>query len=180
MKSRIIIVGAGGHGKVVCDAVLTQNNYELVGFLDGSVAVGNEIVKGFKVLETPENIDKLADAADYFIIAIGNNKIREKFFKLSSQFLKPAVIVHPSAVVGIEVIIGEGSVILGNAVINAFSSIGNNSIINSGVVVDHECKIGNHIHLSIGTMVGSNSEIADYHTSLIGSRIEPFTKVDQL
>jgi len=177
MKSKIIIVGAGGHGKVVCDAILAQNQYEIVGFLDGTVAIGSEITKKFKVLETPENITKLTDAAEYFILAIGNNKIRAKFFELSQKIFKPAIIIHPSAVIGLEVHIAEGSVVLGNAVINAFSSIGKNTIINSGTVVDHECKIGNHIHLSIGTIVGSNSEIADYHTSSIGARIESFSKI---
>jgi sugar O-acyltransferase (sialic acid O-acetyltransferase NeuD family) len=177
MKPKIIIVGAGGHGKVVCDAILAQNNYEIVGFLDGTVAIGTEITKGFKVLETPENVAKLAGVAEYFILAIGNNKIRATFFELSKKSFRPAIIIHSSAVIGLEVNVGEGCVVLGNAVINAFSSIGENTIINSGAVVDHECKIGNHIHLAIGTMVGSNSAIADYHTSAIGARIESFSKI---
>ncbi len=178
MKPKIVIIGAGGHSRVVCDAILAQNIYEIVGFLDGGVSIGTTITQGYKVLETPDNIAKIASTAEYFIVAIGNNITRESFFNSSKKLLKPATILHPSAVIGIEVTIGEGCVALGNSVINAFSSIGKNTIINSSVVVDHECKIGNNTHLSIGTMVGSNSIISDYYTSAIGARFESFSKIN--
>ncbi len=177
MKSKIMIIGAGGHGKVLCDVIVAQGLYEIVGFVDSVVPVGTLITNGYKIVASQENIDKLKNAADFFIIAIGNNEIRKMLFETASSFLKPAVIIHPSAVIGTDVTVGEGAVVLANAVINAFSVVGANTIVNAGVVVDHDNIIGSHVHLAIGTMVGSHSIIADSFSSQIGERINSFSKV---
>lgn len=177
MANRIVIIGAGGHGKVVCDAILAQNKYEIIGFADVAVPVGTAIINGYKVIAAQNEIELLKEKAEYFIIAIGNNRIREQAFFFAKKKLQPAVIIHPSAVIGSEVIIGGGAVILANALVNAFSSIGENTIVNAGAVIDHDCVIGAHAHLSIGTVTGSNSMIGDYYTSSIGERMAAFSKI---
>lgn len=69
---------------------------------------------------------------------------------------------------GSAVIIGEGTVVLANAIINALSKVGNNSIINSAVMVDHDCIIGNHVYLKLGTIVANNTIAPDFYTSEMG------------
>ena len=177
MKPEIIIIGAGGHGKVVCDAIIAQDKYNIAGFADASIAVGDTVTGTYKVLAAQNNIHTLQNDIAFFIVAIGNNQVREKIFNSSKQYFKAATVIHPSAVIGSDVKIGEGTVVLANAVINATSSIGENTIINAGVIIDHDCKIGNNIHLSVGTIVGSNSEIAGNHTTPIGGRVESFSKI---
>ncbi|GDX53488.1 hypothetical protein LBMAG27_25350 [Bacteroidota bacterium] len=176
MKPQIIIIGAGGHGKVVCDAILAQNKFEVKGFVDATIPVETAIINNYKVIAHQNDLASLKSQNDFFVVAIGNNPVREKVFNTAIEFLQPATIIHPSAVIGSEVKIGEGTVVLAKAVINAFSVIGKNTIVNAGVVVDHECIVGDNAHLSIGTMMGSNSNFEKNRTSAIGERINSFSK----
>lgn len=177
MGNRIAIIGAGGHGKVVCDAILAQNEYVLNGFVDVALPVGTVVINGYQVIAHQDNLVSLKSQVDFFIVAIGNNKIREQVYTLAKTILKPAIVIHPSAVIGSDVQIGSGTVVLANAVINASSKIGENVIVNSRVVVDHDCILGNDIHLSIGTMVGSNSKINNGYLSAIGENINSFSNL---
>lgn len=176
MIPRIVIIGAGGHAKVVCDAILANGEYKIAGFVDAEIPVGTVIFDGHKVIASQKDIPELNKFADHFIIAIGNNQIREKLFIETVQYLKPAIVVHPSCVIAKNITLSDGTVCLANSVINADCTIGKNVIINSCVVVDHDSIIGNNVHLSIGTMVGSNSSIADYTTTSIGQKINSFSK----
>lgn len=178
MKPKIVIIGAGGHGKVVCDAIIAQNMYEVAGFVDLSIAVGEVVANNFKVIASQKDISILKKFADHFIVAIGNNPIRKKIFEDAKLVLEPAIIIHPTAVVGSNVSIAKGCVVLANAVINASSSVEHNTIVNVGTVIDHDCKIGANVHLSIGTMVGSNSQIETGFTSEIGQKINSFSKIN--
>lgn len=178
MNNRIVVIGAGGHAKVVADAILQQGSYQLAGFTDATVVEGTEIFQGHKVLVSQTDIEKLVGKADYFIVAVGNNRVRKQLFEMAQQYFKPAIIVHPAAYVAADVILESGTVVLAHAVINSSCRIAENCIINSGVVVDHDSQVGSHVHLSIGTMVGSNSSIGDYYTSAIGAPIASFSKID--
>lgn len=178
MKPKIVIIGAGGHGKVVCDAIIAQNTYELIGFVDTTLEIGEIVIGNYKIIETQNNIFNLKGIAEYYIVAIGNNDVRAKIALEAKSFFKPATIIHPSAIIGSDVTIAKGTVVLANSVINASSSIGENSIINTGNIIDHDCKIGNNVRLSIGTLVGSNSEIGDGYSSTIGEKINSFSKIN--
>lgn len=179
MKQKIVIIGAGGHGKVVADAVIAQKTYELVGFVDTSLPVGEKILNDFCVIEQKASVSELKGKADVFIVAVGNNTVRQKVYDLALQTLQPAIVIHPSAIIGSEVSIGKGSVVLANSVINASSKIGKNTIINAGVIVDHDCTIGDHIHVSSGTIVGSNSSIENEVTTSIGGVIQSFSNISK-
>ena len=177
MKPTIVIIGGGGHGKVVFDAVIAQGSYQVVGFMDSILAVGTTVVQGYKVVLAQSEMDSLAKFCDHFVVAVGNNTARREIFQAAQKIVKPATIIHPSAVIGSEVKIGKGSVVLANAVINSHSSIGENSIVNSGVIIDHECHIGSHTHLATGVVVGSNSEVGNDQLLLVGEKIKSFSKI---
>ena len=177
MSNRIVIIGAGGHGKVVCDAILAQSEYVLNGFVDSSLEVGAKVINGYQVIANQKDLQLLKSQVDFFIVAIGNNRIREQVYAYAKTFLQPAIVIHPSAVIGSNVKIGVGTVVLANAVINAEVQIGENVIVNARTVVDHNCVVGKNIHLSIGTMVGSNSTIKDGYLSAIGENINSFSNL---
>lgn len=172
-KQRLIIVGSGGHGKVVLEAALLQNKYKIVGFADDTVKNKNnskhEIIGTIKDLETGKI------KADCFVVAIGNNNIRKKIFLKLIQKLDAAIIIHPSAVVSKTSELCKGTVILANSVISTNVSIGLNSVINSLCLVDHETVVGNHVHISQGTIIGSNVNLKDNYTSKLGERIKSFS-----
>ncbi|HQH18290.1 MAG TPA: hypothetical protein PKZ43_01950 [Bacteroidales bacterium] len=172
MKNKIVIIGAGGHAKVVADAVIKQGKYTLAGFVDDDETCIFILNNGFKVIAKTNEIEKIIIAADYFIVAIGDNNIRYKLFKTFKQKMKPATIIHPSAVISQNVKIGEGCAILANAVINEDVEIGNNCIINAMVLIDHETSIGENGHISQGSIIGSNCIVKSFHTSDLGERIK--------
>jgi acetyltransferase EpsM len=177
MKPKIVIIGAGGHGKVVCEAILSSGQFNIAGFVDSKKEVGSTVFNNLKVIVSQENLKNSKDFADYFIVAIGNNKIREKIYNEALKYLIPATIIHPSAIVEKSAMLKKGVICLANAVVSSSSIIGENTIINANVVVDHECVIGDHVHLSIGTLVGSNSQIANGFVSSIGAKIDAFSKI---
>lgn len=175
MKPNIIIIGAGGHGKVVYDAILAQNKFQVLGFVDSVLEPGTIVIHDVKVICKQSNIESLNNQNLHFIVAIGNNDARAKVYESLKNTFKPATIIHPLCTIGSNVIIGDGTVVLANAVVNVMSHIGENTIVNTGVIVDHETNIGNHVYLRIGTIIGNNTLIPDFFTSDLGQIVQPFT-----
>ena len=168
MENKIIIAGVNEYSKVVCDAIVSQGKYTVVGFLDDTLQVGTPVMSGYKVLGSFESTQNSRYGADSFVVAIENNNERKRIFETLKQNLAPATVVHASAIVGSTVTLGEGSVVLANAVVN--SSIGMDTIVKPGVVVDHECVIGNHVHLGTGTFVRSPFGTMGKSQIVIGDR----------
>jgi acetyltransferase-like isoleucine patch superfamily enzyme len=183
MKPKIVIVGAGGHAKVVCDTIIYMNNYDVVGFVDISKtnstkrAIGSIFYLDYKIIGTQDSLENLKSLCEYFIVAIGDNLLRDRIFLNLQKFLKPCSIVHPKALISLSATIGIGSVILANSIINSNSIVGKNCIVNSGVIVDNDCKIGNNVYLRMGSLLGNNSEVWDYYSSEMGQIVEPFSKL---
>ncbi|MFA6924327.1 MAG: hypothetical protein WC223_08745 [Bacteroidales bacterium] len=177
MKNKIIIIGAGGHAKVVADAVLKQGQYTIAGFADDTKPLNNILNNGYKVIAKTNEIDKIADIAEYFVVAIGNNKVRSEKYESLKQKIKPAAIIHPAAVLSSNVKIGNGCVVLANAVINEDVEIGSNCIINVMALIDHETKIGEHVHVSQGSIIGSNCVIKSFYTTELGERLKSGTVI---
>lgn len=142
MSKKIVIIGASGHGKVIADIALKMG-YEVVGFLDDNETVEENC--GFPVLGKTKDIVKYKDQCK-FVIAIGNNSIREK---VAEQYnVQWATLIHPTAVLGINVQVGEGTVVMANAVLNPCASIGKHCIINTGAIVEHDNDLEDYVHIS--------------------------------
>lgn len=143
MSKSVVIIGASGHGKVIADTVLKSGD-KVIGFLDDGIEIGNLIV-GFEVL------GKISDYKNYsdceFVIAIGDPYIREKIANMLN--VKWYTAIHPTAVISsLDVEIGEGTVVMANAVINSCAKIGRHCIINTGAIVEHDNVLGDYVHLS--------------------------------
>ncbi|OKL36554.1 acetyltransferase [Domibacillus mangrovi] len=143
----IIVLGNGGHSKVIQDMLVTLGDYELIAVLDDKYQESKEengVIYGpFSLLTCLLNQDVKA------VIAVGNNAIRKKL--AGSLPLRPdqyVSIIAPTAVVSPTAMIGNGSVVMPNAVINAEASIGRHCIINTGAIVEHENTIGDYVHVS--------------------------------
>lgn len=158
-KKRLIILGASGHGKVILDIALL-NGYEVIGFLDDN----NNIKEcaGYPVLgkikEAPVYASNYGKGTE-FIIGIGSNQIRRK---LSCQYDLPwTTLIHPKVVIGRQVQIGRGTVVMANAVINPSARIGNHCIINTGCIIEHDNHLGNYVHISPGAILAGTVVIGD-------------------
>lgn len=155
ISKKLIIVGAGGHGKVIADIALNMK-YSDIEFLDDNTAIIS--CMGFpvsgKVSEANKNLD-----AD-FIVAIGDSSIREKVQRnLEEKNFEIKTLKHPKAVIGNDVIIGKGSVVMAGAVINSGTVIGKGCIVNTGATIDHDNMIGDFVHISVGAHLAGNVKI---------------------
>jgi sugar O-acyltransferase (sialic acid O-acetyltransferase NeuD family) len=149
--NRLIIIGASGHGKVIADIALL-NGYSDIVFLDDNENVSECV--GFPI------VGKTADAKFMDgdkIVAIGNEEVREKI----QSSIKTVTLIHPSAVIGRRVKIGEGSVVMAGAVINSDTIIGRGCIINTCSSVDHDCIIGDYVHVAVGAHISGTVHVGN-------------------
>ncbi len=141
----VIIIGTGGHAKVVADIVWSSGDH-LVGFLTDDDSI--EEMMGWPVLGGDTDYGQFMDCC--FVIAIGNPQTRERLSK-TMMGVQWYTAIHPSAAISaLHTSIGVGSVIMANAVVNPCAQIGNHCIINSNATVEHENIIEDYVHISVG------------------------------
>lgn len=159
MNKSVIIIGAGGHAKVIADIVLKSGD-TLLGFLDDN-AVG-KVYGEYAVLGTVADCVQYADKA-CFIIGIGNNATRRRIAEQYNLCWYTAI--HPSAQIAFGATVGEGTAVMANAVLNSDTTVGKHGIINTAAVVEHDNVIGDYVHVSphatlCGVVtVGDNTQI---------------------
>lgn len=154
MSRRLIILGASGHGKVAADIAI-RSGYEEILFLDDNPEARECL--GWPV------VGRVSEADGYqgdFFVAIGNPTVRERIQnKLEGQGKNLALLIHPSAILGIGVTIGKGSILMAGVVVNPCAEIGKGCILNTAASVDHDCKVGDYVHVSVGAHIAGTVTI---------------------
>lgn len=143
MSKNVVIIGAGGHAKVIAD-IIEKSGDKIIGFLDDDNS--KKEVYGYKVIGKINDCHKFVSEDTYFIIAIGNNYLRKKIH--DEYKLKLYTAIHPTAVIARGVTIGAGTAIMANVCINADATIGGNCIINTGAIIEHDNIINDYVHVS--------------------------------
>lgn len=167
MKKKLIIIGASGHGKVAADISLKMKKWESIAFLDDDDSIKVSI--GLKVIGKTADAFLYKDEADFFI-AIGNNITRKMIQeKLEEAGINVVSLIHPSAVIGCDVEIGSGTIVMAGAVINSSSRIGKGCIINTSSSLDHDNMINEYVHISPGSRTAGNVSIGEGTWLGIGS-----------
>lgn len=153
---KLLIAGAGGHGRVVGDAAIASGVYKDVQFLDDRLS-GRSNTGNWQIVGKLNDLAKLASKFDGFVAAFGDATLRLKTLALwLGQGRHSPAIVHPSAAISRHASIGEGSVVLAGAVVNIGARIGIGCIINSGATVDHDCVLADGVHVCPGANVAGN------------------------
>ena len=160
MMRKIIVIGAGGHGKVVADAVAAGGQHKVVGFLDDAPCSWGGHLVGHPVLGAVSTwLDR---GADEVVIAVGDNRQRRRLFdQLTAAGAVVTSVVHPRAAVGIGVSIGRGTVAFANVVINSDSRIGDNVILNTMCSVDHDAEVAAHSHIAPGARLAGDVRVGE-------------------
>ena len=171
MHKKVIIIGAGGHAKVIAD-IIEKSGDQIVGFLDDKIEKNTIIVKDYKVIGDLNSRFSLSIAnKDYeFITAIGDNKRRKEIS--TSPNLKFYTAIHPSAQIGLDVKIEEGTAIMANVCINSSARIGKHCIINTGAIIEHDNIIENFVHISPNATLGGTVRIGENTHIGIGSVVK--------
>ncbi len=144
---KLLIIGGGGHGKVVADAALLSGWDEIV-FADARYPELPQ-VRNWPVISTESALNKPMADIDGVVIAIGHNRTRIAIQQRLSNLGWPIVtIIHPRATVSPFAQIGVGTVLFAGAVVNVDAVVGAAAIINTGAVVEHDCVLGAGVHVS--------------------------------
>ncbi len=153
MSSKLLIIGAGGHGHVVAE-VAEDCGYTDIAFIDDNsdVAVG-------KITDIITFKDKYQSA----FVGIGNNKVRDKILRnLKKWGFEIPTLIHPSAYISRTAVVCEGTIVEPKAIVNANSRIGKGSIISVGAIVDHDVEIGKCCHVNSGAIVKAGGKLDDF------------------
>ncbi|MGM0867033.1 MAG: acetyltransferase [Bacillota bacterium] len=169
MKNKLLIIGASGHGKVVADIALKMNKWQSVVFLDDDESLRTSM--GIEVIGKSNVAFELLN--DYDIcVAIGNNAIREKFHTaLESKGASLPALIHPTAVIGEQVNVESGTVVMAGVVINCCTRIGKGCIVNTCSSIDHDNKIEDFVHISPGANLAGSVNVRKGSWLGIGSVI---------
>lgn len=169
---RLVVIGAGGHGRVVADAAASADFVEIA-FIDDMLAAGGQMI-GYPVLGSLEKQASRfeSDPGLQFIVAIGGNQRRLELHRSCvARGFEPATVIHPRATISPHARIGRGSVVLAGCVINAGAVVGQAVIVNTGARIDHDCVLHDGVHLSPGVNLGGAVEIGERSWLGVGASV---------
>lgn len=151
MIRNLVILGAGGHGRVVKETAEAMGCFDKIDFLDDNsdVAIG-------KCTDFEQYMAEYANA----FVGFGNNELRSKWIAdvVSAGFKLPTLI-HPTAYVSPSASIEEGSIVVAKAAVNSHVVISKGSIISLGALVDHDCHIGECAHINVGSVIKAGTKV---------------------
>ena len=152
----IVLIGGGGHCNSVIDVIEQEDRFKIVGIVDKPELFGTDTL-GYKIIGNDSDLTSLAKDYQYALVTVGQiksslNRIKLFDLALKSGFTLPSI-VSPKAYISRHASIGNGVVIMHNAIINSNTTIGNNCIINSQALIEHDCQISEHCHISTNATI---------------------------
>lgn len=169
---KIVIIGAGGHAKVIADIIEQSKQFYIAGMIDTFLEVGTkcgkyEVIGDESLLATREDLSK-------GIVAIGDNwirrTVRNRIAELTPDF-KFITAVHPKSIIADDVELGDGTVVMAGAIINPGTKIGEHCIINTGAILDHDNQIDDYCAILPGATIGGEVSIGEGSVVAIGATI---------
>ncbi len=160
---KTIIIGAGGHARVIFEILSYDWNIDVVAFVDNVIPTSDEKIIGIPVYGDhsviPEMVKNGVKAA---IIGVGKNSIRKAYFEqIKNLGVEMVTAIHPDANIAHNVKIGKGVVIAASARISAGVEIGDNVIVNTGAIIEHEDVLEDHVHIASGTVIAGRVRVKE-------------------
>lgn len=175
-RIQVVVVGArlDGQAGVVLDAIAEIGGMEIAGFIDNTPELQGKEIAGIPVIGSTDELGNIRFPSEYVHIAIGDNVARGDIGRrLKDMGLKLLTVVHPTATVNRNAVVGEGCYIGPRAIVNNGSVIGGLCIINSGAIVEHDNKIGYSVHVAPGAKTAGRVRIDEYSFVGLGSVVLP-------
>jgi len=157
--TKLILIGGGGHCHACIDVIESEKKYSITGILDVEENIGKSVL-GYKILGSDADITKFAQRGHHFLITIGhtaNANLRKNIYNeilLCGGTL--AQVISPRAYIAKTSSIGNGSIVMHDALINANSQIDENCIINTKALIEHDCHVKAHCHISTASVLNGN------------------------
>lgn len=168
--SGLVIVGAGGHGRVVLDAALAAG-LEVAGFLADPAG---EPVNGLPVLGPTALLDELLPR-HRFIIAIGDQQARRDFSLRIGDRLQS--VIHPASWISPSARIGKGAAIIGGVIVNANAEVGDFCILNTGCTIDHDNRLADGVQICPGAHLAGNVSVGEDAFIGTGASVIPGVRI---
>ncbi len=168
---KLLIIGAGGHGKVVADIARQSGQWREIAFLDDRYSHITKVHE-WPVLESINMAGDFLTEYKEAVIALGNNRRRmELLLSLKALGYELPVIKHPSAAISYSASIAEGTVIFPQAVVNINTCVKAGAIINSGAVIEHDCLLEEGVHISPNATLAGGVYVGKYSWIGIGATV---------
>lgn len=172
----VIILGAGGHGRVVLDILLQAGQHQVAGFLDNNADIHGRRVDGIPVLGSIDDLAELAGqhGCDAVVVAIGDNGARRGLARrVEAIGLDLINAIHPSATLANTATLGRNVVIAAGVVVCAHCQVGNSVILNTGCIVDYQTMIGEGSHICPGVRIAGRVKVEPGAFIGIGATVIP-------
>ncbi|NAS14359.1 acetyltransferase [Poritiphilus flavus] len=173
--NNIIIFGASGHGSVVLDCIEQEGKYQVIGFVDSFKKKGR-LQNGYEILGNEHDLPVLMEKFNLHggIIAIGDNWTRkiiaDKISKIVPNF-NFITAIHPTAIIGKDVTIGKGVVIMPGTIVNANCQIEDFCILNTNSSLDHDGKMEEYSSLAPRVCTGGNLQLGKFSAICLGANV---------
>lgn len=166
----IILFGGGGHCRSCIDVIENEGKFEIAGIVEKENGPAEKVL-GYPVIGNDEGLPDLRKFYENALITIGQIKDphpREKLFRqLIDLAYNLPLVISPMAYISQHAVIGEGTIVMHNAIVNAGAKVGKNCILNNKSLVEHDSTIENHCHLATGSII--NGEVYVGTGTFIGS-----------
>tara|TARA_B100001059_G_scaffold115631_2_gene115930 strand:+ start:1951 stop:2574 length:624 start_codon:yes stop_codon:yes gene_type:complete len=167
--NRLLIIGAGGNGRVISDMAEQSGDWSMIAFLDDSVDAHDY---PWGIVGSCSDFAEHAAIFTHAVVAFGDNTLRSKWLeRIAQTSLQMPTIIADSAQVSPRAKLGPGTVVMPQAAVNIGSDIGTGCIINTGASVDHDCRLGSCVHIAPGAHVGGHVTIGERSWIGIGSSV---------
>lgn len=164
MRLPVIVIGSGGHAKVLIEALLL-NNVKVLGIADADLTQKGKSILGISVIGDDNAVFKHVPGEIQLVNGIGSVglpiKRQRVFDKFKDKGFNFTSVIHPSAVIASDAEIYEGAQIMAGVVIQPGSRIGKDAIVNTKASIDHDCSIGDHVHISPGVTLSGGVTVGD-------------------
>ncbi|MCK4662454.1 MAG: NeuD/PglB/VioB family sugar acetyltransferase [Bacteroidales bacterium] len=164
MTKDLILIGGGGHCISCIDVIEKEGKYRIAGIIDLKSKVGSKILE-YPIIGTDEDIPKIIKEYSFFHITLGFIKNPHRRLTLMNKLNKWGVsfpkIISPYAYISNHSTIGDGTIIMHNALINIGVSVGSHCIINTKAIVEHNSIIGNNTHISTSSVINGDCKVGN-------------------
>jgi sugar O-acyltransferase (sialic acid O-acetyltransferase NeuD family) len=183
IKKRILLFGGGNQVHYTIDIIEKENKYEVIGIIDSVHEIGADRY-GYKVLGRQDNLINIVDEykIDAGLITIGDNWSRSIVYNAiinqmpSFEFINA---IHPSVIIGKNVELGFGIVMMAGVIVNPLSKIGNFTFFATGCQIEHDCIIQDYASVSAGSIMGGYVNIGKYSAITLGVTILDRLKIGE-
>lgn len=171
MSRSLLVVGAGGHGRVVADAALATEAWHEIAFIDDQVATTQRVID-LPVVGSTASLPGLRSNYHAVVVAIGAAAERLRLLEHCCNLgFELPLIVHPTASVSRFAKLQEGCVVCAQAVVSAGAVLGRGCIVNTASSVDHDCSLDSGVHICPGARLAGNVRVGSGSWIGIGSCI---------